>query len=63
MHKVGDELSVMITDNLFWETMKFPNMVKKEPGNFYWIAGNKAETLKSHLVSKGLLINSIAINL
>ena len=33
MHKLGDELSAMITDDLFWETMKLPDMVKKEPGN------------------------------
>ena len=30
---------------------------------YMYKSGNKAETLKSHLVSKGLLINSIVINL
>ena len=33
MHKLGDELSATITGDLFWETMKLPDMVKKEPGN------------------------------
>ena len=33
MHKSRDELSATITDDLFWETMKLPDMVKKEPGN------------------------------
>ena len=36
-HKLGDKLSGMIADDLFWETMKLPNMVEKEPGNSYWI--------------------------
>ena len=27
------KLSAMITDDLFWETMKLPDMVKKESGN------------------------------
>ena len=32
-HKLGDELSAMITDDLLWETMKLPDMVEKEPGD------------------------------
>ena len=35
MHKLGDELTAMITDDLFCETMKLPDVVKKEPGNSY----------------------------